>query len=75
MARQSTTRETLQVTLKRLRAARDLRQEDLAARAGVPRSYLARLETGIHDPKLSTLERLAKALKVSVASLISGRAR
>jgi transcriptional regulator with XRE-family HTH domain len=38
-------------------------------------SYVAlfRLETGGTDPRLSTLEKLAKALKVSLADLIAGR--
>jgi len=46
-------------------------QEKLAARAGISRGYLARLETARQDPRLSTLEKLAKALKVSVAELLT----
>jgi UDPglucose 6-dehydrogenase len=41
-------------------------QEELAARSGINRGYLARLETGRHDPTITTLEKLAKALKVPV---------
>jgi predicted transcriptional regulator len=36
-------------------------QEELAAKAGISRPYLARLETTKQDPTLSTLEKLAKA--------------
>ncbi len=45
-------------------------QAELAKRAGLTRGYIARLETGRHDPALSTLEKLAKALRVSVARLL-----
>jgi transcriptional regulator with XRE-family HTH domain len=45
-------------------------QEDLATRASISRTYLARLETARQDPTLSTLEKLAKALKVPVAKLL-----
>jgi transcriptional regulator with XRE-family HTH domain len=56
--------------IKKLREARALSQEELAKRAGISRGYLARLETARQDPTLSTLEKLAKALKVDVAQLL-----
>jgi len=56
--------------LKQLRAARDMSQADLAERSGVSREYIARLETGHHDPSLSTLVKLAKALKVKPGNLL-----
>jgi len=60
----------LAARLKALRATRGLSQEQLAERAGISRTYLARLETARQDPTLSTMERLAKALKVAVAELL-----
>jgi transcriptional regulator with XRE-family HTH domain len=56
--------------LKSLRAKRGITQAALAKRAGVTLSYIGRLEIGRHDPQLSTLMKLAKALKVSVAELV-----
>jgi transcriptional regulator with XRE-family HTH domain len=56
--------------LKYWRKRRGLSQEELAKRAGVGRSYLARLETMRQDPTLSTLEKLAKALRVKAARLL-----
>ncbi len=56
--------------LKQYREARGLTQEQLAEKAGVSRAYVARLEIGRHDPPLSTLEKLAKALKVKVGRLL-----
>ena len=56
--------------IKALRERRRLTQEQLAERAGVSRTYLARLETARQDPTLSTLEKLAKALGVKVGRLL-----
>jgi transcriptional regulator with XRE-family HTH domain len=56
--------------LKALRNERGWTQPVLARRAGVSHGYIARLETGRHDPKLSTLAKLAKALGVPVTELL-----
>jgi len=61
---------TLAKRLKQLRAEKGLTQAALARRAGVTLSYIGRLEIGRHDPQLSTLIKLAKALKVPVAALL-----
>ncbi len=60
----------LRMTIKRLRAKHGLTQQALARKAGVTREYIARLETGQHDPALSTLTKLAKALKVKMTELL-----
>jgi transcriptional regulator with XRE-family HTH domain len=56
--------------LKTLRADRQMTQEALAEKAGISRTYLARLELGQQDPTLTTLKNLAKALKVKVGELV-----
>jgi transcriptional regulator with XRE-family HTH domain len=56
--------------LKRLRAERGWSQAALSKRTGLTKEYIARLELGQHDPSLSTLVKLAKALKVPVADLV-----
>jgi transcriptional regulator with XRE-family HTH domain len=56
--------------IQELRERRGLTQEQLAVKAGISRGYLARLETARHDPTLSTLEKLAKALGVKVGRLL-----
>jgi transcriptional regulator with XRE-family HTH domain len=56
--------------IQRLREKRELSQEALSKKAGVSRGYLARLETGRHDPSLSTLIKIGKALKVKVSDLV-----
>ena len=45
-------------------------QERLARKANVSLAYISRLEIGMHDPKLSTLDKIAKALGVPVSDLL-----
>ena len=44
------------------RISLDLTQQQVAARVGVSRSYIAKVERGGIDPKLSMVERIAEAL-------------
>jgi transcriptional regulator with XRE-family HTH domain len=62
--------ERLANRIKTLREQRGLSQEALAEKAGISRGYLARLETGRHDPTVGTVEKLAKALRVKVTELL-----
>jgi transcriptional regulator with XRE-family HTH domain len=55
--------------IQTLRDERKMTQEELAAKAGLSRGYLARLETGRHDPSATTLAKIAKALRVPISSL------
>ena len=56
--------------LKAFRAKQGLTQGVLANKTGISREFLARLEAGRQDPSLSTLTKLAKALRVRVTSLL-----
>jgi transcriptional regulator with XRE-family HTH domain len=56
--------------IKQLRAERGLSQEALAAKAGIHRVHLARLETAKQDPSLTMLTKLAKGLRVRVSNLV-----
>jgi transcriptional regulator with XRE-family HTH domain len=53
-----------------LRDKRGMSQEMLAAKARINRVTLARLELGHHQPKLDTLERIARVFGVSLVSLL-----
>jgi transcriptional regulator with XRE-family HTH domain len=55
--------------IRELRLRRNLRQDDVAARAGISPTQLSRIETGKHQPGRKTLERLAPILGVSAAYL------
>lgn len=56
--------------LVKLRAKRGLSQRALAKLSGISYVHIARMETGDHDPRLSTLKALAKALKVTIGDLV-----
>jgi len=56
--------------IKQFREQKGLTQERLAEKASLSLGYIARLEIGRHDPSLSTLVKLAKALKVTVGELV-----
>ena len=56
--------------LKAMREQREWTQAALAKKAGVSAGYIARLETRRHDPKLSTLVKLARAFGVPVTELL-----
>lgn len=53
--------------LRRLRVARELSQEALAADAEVDRTYVGRLERGLENPTVAVLERLAKAMDADIS--------
>jgi XRE family transcriptional regulator, fatty acid utilization regulator len=58
---------------KNLRAAREqlgLTQEQVAERSGVQAGEVSRIERGKRDPKVTTLERLAKAVEVKPGRLL-----
>jgi transcriptional regulator with XRE-family HTH domain len=61
--------ERLGERIQALRNQRGLTQEQLADKAGLSRGYIARLETGRHDPAATTLAKIAKALRVPISSL------
>lgn len=63
--------------LREIRIQRELSYRTLKAITGIAVSNLQKLETGMGDPRLSTLRKLAKALKVPVGELIGevGRER
>ena len=61
------------VTIRKLREARNLTQDQLAAAVGMMRSNISHIEAAKHRPTLETLEKIAKALKVSVADLVARR--
>jgi|CXWL01.1.fsa_nt_gi transcriptional regulator with XRE-family HTH domain len=63
-------RKMLGKNMKRLRLELKLNQATVAKRVGVTQPYIVALEKGRENPTLATLEKLAKALKVSVAELV-----
>jgi len=56
--------------LRRLRVAKGLSQEALAAEAGIDRTYVGRLERGRENPTIGLLDRLAVSLSVPVSEFL-----
>jgi transcriptional regulator with XRE-family HTH domain len=57
--------------LRDCRGKAGISQEELAARAKVDRTYVSLLERGLRQPTLGTLFRLAQALGVAPATMVS----
>jgi transcriptional regulator with XRE-family HTH domain len=56
-------------TLKKIREAKGLSQKELAGLLDMPQPQYSRIESGKTDPSFTTLERIAKALGISLADL------
>jgi transcriptional regulator with XRE-family HTH domain len=56
--------------LRKIRERRGMTQAVLARKVDVSRGYLSRLEMGRHDPPLSRVLKLAKALGVKPSQLV-----
>jgi DNA-binding XRE family transcriptional regulator len=67
------TRQEIGATIRKLREAKGVTQLELARAAGMMRANISRIEASKHRPSLETMERIATALKVPVADLISRR--
>src|SRR6266480_1705279 len=68
-------------TVRRLRHHMGISQDALAERADLHRTYITGIECGVRNVTLKSIEKLARALKVSTATLLlhasekSGEAR
>ena len=56
--------------IRRIRLAKEMTQGDLCRKLGVDRGYMSNVESGKKNPTLSTIERIAKALDVSIEELM-----
>lgn len=56
--------------VRRLRAKREINQEDFATDSGFDRGYISGVERGVRNPSILVLERIANALEVDVAELL-----
>lgn len=60
----------LAAAVKQLREERDIRQEDLAYKAGITVSSLSRIERGLNSPGWITVSKIIDALGVSFGELV-----
>lgn len=64
-------RKTIGWNLRRLRVDKGLSQERLALEAGIDRSYVGRVERGMENVTVSTLEAISLTLDVHVSELFA----
>ena len=57
--------------LRRQRQVAGLSQEELAARAGLHRTFVSLLERGLRNPSLDVVRRLAAPLGITAATLVA----
>lgn len=62
--------QLLGANVRHHRKLKRLSQEELAARAGMERSYVSDLERGVRNPSVRALGRLAEALSVAPHELL-----
>ena len=59
----------LGMAIKAQRASLGISQEELAHRAGLHRTYVSDLERGARNPSIDSIEKVARALELSVSKL------
>ncbi|OME79583.1 hypothetical protein BK120_21640 [Paenibacillus sp. FSL A5-0031] len=59
----------MELKIKNLRVGKDLTQLEVAVLANITQPYLSEIETGKTKPSLDVLERLSRALNVSISDL------
>ena len=64
-------KQDLGETIKTLRKLHNISQEKLADRAELSQQQISRIELGLNTPKLETLIKLSKALRVSIEVIIN----
>lgn len=57
--------------IQKLRDSKGISQQDLAAKCNFEKSNMSRLEAGRVNPTLSTLEKVANSLDVTLAELFT----
>jgi transcriptional regulator with XRE-family HTH domain len=66
-----TTQLQLGARIRSLRQARRLTLRDVSERAGVTESFLSQVERDVTSPSIATVQRIARALDLSIAQLFA----
>lgn len=56
--------------VRQIRERKSFTQEELALEAGLNRAYIGYIERGERNPSTATLEKISKALKVTLKDLL-----
>ena len=63
-------RRRLGLNLKKLREEQGFSQESFADHCGLHRTYISGIERGVRNPTVVILDKIARALKVPVGTLL-----
>ena len=66
-------RQTVAKNVRMLRRERGYTQEELSERAGIDRNYTGMIERAERSPTVDMLEKIATALDVEAATLLTNR--
>jgi transcriptional regulator with XRE-family HTH domain len=66
-----TARAIFSANIRKFRRQRKISQEELAELAGLHRTYIGSVERGERNVSIDNMERLAKALEVSLVDLLT----
>lgn len=64
-------KERFGLAIKQRRGELGISQEELAFRSGLHRTYISDIERGTRNPSLENIEKLAKALEISISTLFA----
>jgi len=56
--------------IQKLRQEKDMSQVEMAERIGITPVYLGFIEQGVRNPSISTLDKIARILKVKMSDLL-----
>ncbi|MEQ8998825.1 MAG: helix-turn-helix transcriptional regulator [Coleofasciculus sp. B1-GNL1-01] len=59
------------LAVKQRRRELGISQEELSFRAGLHRTYISDIERGSRNPSLENIDKLAKALEISISALFA----
>lgn len=68
MARTSASQK-LGKRVKQFRLSAELTQENLSIATGLSQTYISGIENGTRNPSIKTLDKIARALKVSISDI------
>ena len=68
----NTVRRVIGANIRAAREESGLTQTKLAEMIGINRPYLSRIESGIHNPSVNMLVKIADGLDVPIATLFEG---
>ena len=63
-------RKPLGLRIKKIRQKREMSQEELSFESGLHRTYISDIERGNRNVSIKNIDKIAKALKVSLKELM-----